>query len=141
MALHIRLPSPRADCSANVLAERSPLGVAQTSDPLQNATTNTASLVHKIPFGQYLPVMAFYIFRNDAEVRECLLDIVFAALGIFASPLYFTFHMFKLLQTPGALIVVTSLTHNVARLSVVSGGPALVSALRLWGCVSLTAPI
>lgn len=61
---------------------------------------------------------AMYVFKTNAEVRECFLDIIFAGCGIYWSPLFFTFHLFKLLKTPGALIVVTSLTHNVGRLSV-----------------------
>ena len=87
-------------------------------DPLYVLAVNAQRIVNSIYIGKYLPIVTAYVFRFDSELREAALDIGFSLLGFFYSPLAFSFHLFKITKMNGAAIVVTSMTHNVARLSV-----------------------
>jgi hypothetical protein len=88
------------------------------ADPLYVVAANAQRIANNLYIGKYLPIVTAYVFRFDSELRESFLDIGFSLLGFFYSPLAFSFHLFKITKTDGAAIVVTSMTHNVKRLSV-----------------------
>lgn len=95
--------------------------LSQTDDLGRMGAIEVDAIVNKLPIlPSLLPftIIDMYIFKNDAEVRECFLDILFSFLGIYWSPLAFVFHLFKLTKKEGAKIVVVSLTQNLGRLSV-----------------------
>eukprot|EP01050_Picozoa_sp_SAG11_P000865 SAG11_NODE_32_length_22830_cov_17.507941_20_plen_176_part_00 len=75
---------------SNLAADAEVELISLTSSGVQNAVTDAESAVSRIPYMSYLPVSAFYIFRTDPQVRESVLDIVFAMLGLFYFPLAFT---------------------------------------------------
>lgn len=88
------------------------------SDPLFRTATRVQSVLNHLPLLRYVPVVTLYVFRNDKELRASIVDVAFSAVGLFHSPLFFSWHLFKLTATKHAAIVVSSMTHNIMRLSV-----------------------
>jgi hypothetical protein len=69
-------------------------------------------VLDQVGMGSFLPVQSLYVLRDNSEVWEAVFDVAFSVLGMFWSPLWFSFHVWKLLKLPAATIVVDSIVTN-----------------------------
>ena len=87
------------------------------SDTLFALAEDLQKKLNLTPFGKYIPVTTIYTFKSDPELLDAMADIGMSIMGGLVHPLCYTFHLFKMLKLDGAVIVVTSMTQNVDRLS------------------------
>ena len=78
--------------------------------------TQIQHLLTKVGLGRAIPIQSLYVLRDDGHVWEAILDVGFALLGMFSSPIWFSFHIHKLRKIPAAKIVIECIITNYKRL-------------------------
>eukprot|EP01047_Picozoa_sp_COSAG01_P012455 COSAG01_NODE_562_length_15456_cov_24.731458_5_plen_190_part_00 len=77
-------------------------------DPVQEQLSRLQRLLNRTPLGRVVSLHTLWTFRQDRELIGSGLDIAASLLGGLYSPLFYTYHLFKLAEFEGAVIVIAS---------------------------------